>query len=167
MYLLPMIFSLLNIFSMSTVWPLAAPLGMNQTDPAIVDGADAYLKAVLACDLPAISAMFQDGARLMPPNQALLQGNRAIEGFYARLCHGPAKLTAFRFNHIEAKMAGEVAYDVGTYKMLITLGLGQTVEDNGKYSVILKRTGDGWKIAYLIFNSDLPPQQPGTNVPRG
>jgi ketosteroid isomerase-like protein len=165
MYLLPMIFSLLSIFSIATVWaPLAASAGTNQTDPSIVEGADAYLKAVLACDFPAVSAMFQDDASLMPPNQAMVQGKRDIERFYARLCHGPAKLTAFTFNHIEAKVAGEVAYDVGTYKILLALGPGQTVEDNGKYSVILKRTGDGWKMAYLIFNSDLPPQRPATNA---
>ena len=99
----------------------------------------------------------------MPPNQASLHGKRAIKHFYAGLCHGSAKLTAFRFNHIEAKVAGEVAYDVGTYKMLLVAGPGQTIEDIRKYSVILKRAGDGWKIAYLTFNADLPPQPPRLN----
>ena len=31
---------------------------------------------------------------------------------------------------------------------------------SGKYSVILKRSGADWKIAYLIFNSDSPSQMP-------
>ncbi|HXU18326.1 MAG TPA: DUF4440 domain-containing protein [Terriglobales bacterium] len=160
MYLLAMILSLVSIFSIATVWapvPAVIAAETHETDPSIVEGANVYRKAVLACDLPSISAMFQDDASLMPPNQALLQGKTDIEHFYSGLCHGPAKLTAFTFNHIEAKVAGDVAYDVGTYRMLLTTGAGQTIEENGKYNVILKRNAGGWKMAYLIFNADLPP----------
>ena len=159
MYRLPMILSLLSILSIANLWepPIAAE---THDDAAIVEGSDAYLKAVLACDLPAIAAMFDDDATLMPPNQVSLHGKRDIEGFYASLCHGPAKLTAFTFQHIEARVAGDVAYDVGTYKMVLTAASGQPLEDNGKYSVILKRADDKLRIAYLIFNTDLPPQPP-------
>jgi uncharacterized protein (TIGR02246 family) len=166
MYLLAMILSLLSIFSIATVWapvPAVMAAETDQTDPSIVEGANAYRKAVLACDLPSISAMFEDDASLMPPNQALLHGKTAIEHFYARICHGPVKLTAFTFNHIEAKVAGDVAYDVGTYRMLLTTGAGQTIEENGKYNVILKRNAANWKMAYLIFNADLPPQPSRAN----
>jgi len=163
MHRLPMILSLLSIFSSATPGaPVtsAVAAGILQNDPSIVEGSDAYLKAVLACDVPAIAAMFDEDARLMPPNQSLLHGKKDIEGFYASLCHGPAKVTAFTFNHIEARVAGDAAYDVGTYKMVLAAGPGQTVEDNGKYSVILRRDADGLKIAYLIFNTDLPQQPP-------
>jgi len=76
------------------------------------------------------------------------------------LCHGPLKLTAFPFEHVEAKATGDAAYDVGTYRQTLLIRPGQTVEDAGKFSVILKRTGGEWKIAYLIFDSDLPPHPP-------
>jgi ketosteroid isomerase-like protein len=111
-----------------------------------------------ASDLPAITAMFQEDAILMPPNQSLLQGKAAIERFYGGLCHGPVKLTAFTFAHLEARAAGDVAFDIGTYKQTFAVSPGRTVDDAGKYDVILKRVGSEWKIAYLIFNSDLPPQ---------
>jgi ketosteroid isomerase-like protein len=161
MYMLPMIFSLLSVFYPATfrAIPVAAgPTGFNQNDPSIIEGADAYLKAVLAGDLPAITAMFQEDAILMPPNQSLLQGKAAIERFYGGLCHGPVKLTAFTFAHLEARAAGDVAFDIGTYKQTFAVSPGRTVDDAGKYDVILKRVGSEWKIAYLIFNSDLPPQ---------
>jgi ketosteroid isomerase-like protein len=164
---LSMIFWLFSIFSISIPCasvPAAISPGTHENNPSIVEASDAYLKAVLACDLPAISGMFDDDASLMPPNQALLHGKRDTERFYAGLCHGPAKLRAFTFNHIEAKVAGDVAYDVGAYKMVLAVGPEQTVEDNGKYSVILKRVDDAWKIAYLIFNTDLPPQPLGSKA---
>ena len=34
------------------------------------------------------------------------------------------------------------------------------MKDTGKYVVILKRTGGSWKVAYAIYNSDLPPPPP-------
>ena len=49
---------------------------------------------------------------------------------------------------------GDTAYDVGTYKQTLSMGSGATLNDKGKYSVILKRSGGEWKIAYLIYNSD-------------
>jgi hypothetical protein len=41
------------------------------------------------------------------------------------------------------------------------------VDDTGKYIVMLKRTGEGWKIAYAIHNSDRPSTMPpGTGASR-
>ena len=56
MYLLPLIFSLLSMFSVATYWtPRAAVNGSQekQNDTSIVDRADAYRKAVVAADIPA------------------------------------------------------------------------------------------------------------------
>jgi uncharacterized protein (TIGR02246 family) len=160
MYLLPLIFSLLSMFSVATFWaPLAASKPPEkQKDPSIIDRSDAYLKALVAGDAGAVAAMFEDDPILMPPNQPLLRGRQAVEHFYEGWCHSPMRPTAFTFDHLEATVSGDAAYDVGTYKLSMHTTAGQNVQDRGKYSVILKRSGSGWKIAYLIFNSDLPPQ---------
>jgi ketosteroid isomerase-like protein len=105
--------------------------------------------------------MYREDGVLMPPGHAPLQGRAAIESFYREMCLGPAKITAFKFEHLESTVAGETAYDVGTYRMTIAAGPGKSINDTGKYSVILKKTGDDWKIAYLIFNSDLAQSVPG------
>ncbi len=161
MYLLPLIFSLLSMFSVVTFWaPVATadPFPAKQNDPSIIEGADAYLKAVVAGDAKAVAAMFDDDAIVMPPNQQLLRGKLAIQHFYEGWCHSPMKPTAFTFDHLEATVAGDSAYDVGTYKMSVHAGPGRSVDDTGKYTAVLKRSAGEWKIAYLIFNSDLPPQ---------
>lgn len=161
MYLLPLIFSLLSMFSVATFWaPIASASepSARQNDPSIVNRSDAYLKAVVAGDAGAVADMFEDNAILMPPNQPSLAGRLAIQNFYEGWCHSPMRPTAFTFDHVEATVSGDSAYDVGTYKLTMVAGPGRNVQDSGKYSVILKRSGKGWKIAYLIFNSDLPPK---------
>jgi hypothetical protein len=36
-------------------------------------------------------------------------------------------------------------------------GATNPVTDSGKYTVILKRVGSAWQVAYAIYNSDQPP----------
>jgi uncharacterized protein (TIGR02246 family) len=131
-----------------------------QVDPSIVEGADKYLKAVLAGDTSAIAAMYREDAALMPTDCPLLRGRAAIEQYYREWFKSPAKVTGFTFMHLESPILGETAYDVGTYRQTLSLGAGRTVNLTGKYSVILKRSGGEWKIAYLIFNSDSPSNAP-------
>ena len=169
MYLLPMIFSLVSILSGTTFWApvaVASPGPRDHNDPSIVERANAYLKAVLAGDAKAVGANFDDNAILMPPNQPLLQGRRAVERFYEGWCQGPMKPTTFTFDHLESTASGDYAYDVGTYKLSMLAGPGRNITDNGKYTAVLKHSSGEWKIAYLIFNSDLPPHPPMANPTR-
>jgi ketosteroid isomerase-like protein len=161
MYLLPMIFSLLGMFSVATLWaPVAAenPSATKQNDPSIVEKADAYLKAIVAGDAPAVATMFEHDAILMPPNQRLVRGRLPIQRFYEGWCHGPMKPASFSFDHLEATVSSDYAYDVGTYKMSIFVGPSRSINETGKYTAVFKRSAGEWNIAYLIFNSDLPPQ---------
>jgi len=163
MYLLPLIFSLLSMFFGATFWaPGAAPSGSQgkQNDTSIIERADAYRKGVVAADVPALASMFDDDAILMPPNQRFLRGRLPIRHFYEDWCHSPMRPSAFTFHHLDATISGDSAYDVGTYKMSIPAGPGRSIDDTGKYTVLLKRSAGEWKISYLIFNSDLPPHPP-------
>jgi ketosteroid isomerase-like protein len=149
MYLLPMIFSLLTILFGSTFWAspesAASPTPTNHNDPSIIERADVYLNAVLAGDIAAVTAKFDDDAILMLPDQPSLRGRHLYEGW----CHGPMKPTAFTFDHLEAITSGDYAYDVGTYKLSMLAGPSRNVDDNGKYTAVLKHSDGEWKIAYL------------------
>ena len=96
----------------------------------------------------------------MPPDRPLLRGRAAIENYYRECFKSPVKITTFTFTHLESPAVGDTAYDVGTYKQTLSMGSGATLNDKGKYSVILKRSGGEWKIAYLIYNSDFSPKAP-------
>jgi ketosteroid isomerase-like protein len=59
----------------------------------------------------------------------------------------------------DTRVVGDVAYDVGTYSqsLMPMKGSGKTIDDKGKYVVLLKKDASGgWAIAYAIYNSDMP-----------
>jgi uncharacterized protein (TIGR02246 family) len=144
--------------------PLTKPATQPQVDPSVVEGADKYLKVVLAGDASAVAAMYRDDAALMPTDCPLLRGRAAIEQYYREWFKSPAKVTAFTFTHLESPVLGDTAFDIGTYRQTLSLGGSSTVNLSGKYSVILKRTGGEWKIVYLIFNSDSPSKTPLASI---
>ncbi len=129
-------------------------------DSTVVEGADKYLRAVLVGDASAVAGMFREDATLMPSDCPLLRGRLAIQQYYSEWFKSPEKITAFTFTHLESPILGDTAFDVGTYNQTLSItGVGP-VNIAGKYSVILKRSGGEWKIAYLIFNTDSPSKMP-------
>jgi len=126
----------------------------QQVNAEIVERSNAYRKAVLDGNPAAVAAIFREDAVEMPPCQKMVQGRGAIEQFYRGKLSGPVKVTGFTFNHMESSVAGNVAFDVGTYTRSMTTP-GGTLEDTGKYTVVLKKTAGEWMVAYLIYNSDL------------
>jgi ketosteroid isomerase-like protein len=164
MYTLVTTFFLLNLFFPTAFSEAAAteaaaqPASSGKIDPRIVATSDQYLKTVLAGDPAAVSAMYLEDGVLMPSERPMLRGRVAIEQYYREWFK--AKITTFTFSHLESPVIGDTAYDVGTYKLTMSPAPGVTITDCGKYNVILKRSEQDWKVAYVIFNSDAPHNAP-------
>jgi uncharacterized protein (TIGR02246 family) len=132
----------------------AGPSGAD----AIKAVADAYVKAALAGDAKAIAALYTDDALEMPPNQPLIKGRAAIQQYYEKEMASGMKMTSFTLTHLDTQAMGDRGYDVGTYRQSLALkGATTPINDSGKYTVILRRSAAGWKIASAIYNSDQPP----------
>ena len=128
-------------------------------DPAINAVADQYVKATLAGDAKAIAALYTEDGIEMPPNEPAVKGRAAIQQFYERNFKG-AKIGEFSLTHLESRSSGDTAYDAGMYRQTVTPAGAPAMKDAGKYVVILKRVAGSWKVAYAIYNSDLPPPPP-------
>jgi uncharacterized protein (TIGR02246 family) len=126
----------------------------------------AYEKAAAAQDAAGMAKLFTADGVELPPNAPAAKGRAAIEAYHKAFAqqfmnHG-ITITA-----TETKVAGDIAYDIGTYKqtlmpMKATSG-GGMVDDKGKYIVLLKKDASGnWAISHAIYNSDnpLPGQAP-------
>ena len=137
--------------------PMASPGGAD----AIKAVADAYVKAALAGDAKALAALYATDAVEMPPNQPLLKGRAAIQQYYEKEMGAGMKMNSFTLSHLDTYASGDRGYDVGTFQQSITpTGSSSPMSDTGKYTVILKRSGSTWQIAYAIYNSDqAPPKQ--------
>jgi ketosteroid isomerase-like protein len=127
----------------------------RHVDPIIVERAQRYIDAVLARDLGSLMGFYRSDTIEMPPARGPVEGRAAIEGMYTSLFAGPARVTAFTQNHLESAIAGDVAYDVGTYTRTVTApGAPAPIDEQGKFVAILKRTEGDWRVAYLIYNSN-------------
>ena len=126
------------------------------SDKAIIAVADQYVKATLAGDAKAIAALYTEDAVEMPPNAPPVKGRAAIQQMY-EMRFKAVKVGNFSVAHLNSRSSGDAGYDVGTYRQTLTPTGGTEMKDTGKYAVILKRVGGSWKIAYAIYNSDLPP----------
>jgi uncharacterized protein (TIGR02246 family) len=120
---------------------------------------DAYVAAMRAGDAKGVAAVFRDDATEMPPGIAPVRGRAAIEAYYRGL-FGTCRFTTFELTETDSRIAGDVGYLVGTSRIAVSAaaaGGPPDHEESGKYVVVLKRTGNEWKVAYAIYNGDAPP----------
>ena len=133
--------------------PAAAHAGTGSPAP-IRTVADSFTRAVVAGDARAAAALFAPDGYELPPAQPAVKGRPSIEQRYRAFFSSGVKVTSFTLTPIASSIAGDVAYDVGTYEQQLSLPDGSAAADIGKYVVILKRTQGEWKVAYSTYNSD-------------
>lgn len=108
-----------------------------------------------AGDLDAVVAFYAQDAVYFPAHHPAVHGRLAIHEYLrGPLRHGVRDL-AFEVTYI--KQSGQVAWDVGTYRMNVPQSDGSTKEDRGKYLTVWKRVGPRWLIAADAWSSDLLP----------
>ena len=132
--------------------------GSAAADAAIAKVRAAYQAAAGAQDAAAIAKLFaQDGSE-MPPNAPLQKGRAAIEAYHKNFA-SQMMVHNLVIKGTDTRVMGDMAYDVGTYSQMLmpVKGGGKTMDDKGKYVVLLKKDASGgWAIAYAIYNSDVP-----------
>ena len=149
--------SISSLALVSVLFLSPPPTQATAKDPAVMAVADAYTAAMLKGDLAGVMAIYADDAIEMPPNAAAVRGRAAIEAYYKKQFE-QMKVASFTLEHIDSKAAGDVGYDIGTYRQSGTPpGATAPVQDSGKYIVVLKKTDGKWRVRYVCYNSDNPP----------
>lgn len=113
----------------------------------------AFAAAFNAKDAAKLGTFYVDDAVLMPPGGPMVKGRAAIEAAFQQ--QFAAGITGLKLVAVEARVAGDQAFEAGTSSM--TIGAGpKAVAGRGKYVVVYTRVGGVWKIRYDIFNDDGP-----------
>jgi ketosteroid isomerase-like protein len=130
------------------------PAGLSEADrTAIRQVGETDMKMMNAKDWMGDSALYTEDAIELPPNQAAVEGKAAIQSWMEAF----PLFSNFQVQSLEIGGQGDLAYDRGTYSMTMTPPGAAPIEDRGKYLTICRKQADGsWKIARLIYNSDLP-----------
>ncbi|WP_329772092.1 nuclear transport factor 2 family protein [Stenotrophomonas maltophilia] len=107
-----------------------------------------YEQAWRTGDAKALAALFAEDGFVLQSNQPPVRGRSAIEAAYAGQGGSPLRLRALAYS-----MEGNTGYIVGAYSY------GNNVGDTGKFTLTLKRVGDGpWLIFSDMDNTSAPPR---------
>jgi uncharacterized protein (TIGR02246 family) len=131
--------------------------GSAAAEAGIAKTRSAYEKAAMAQDGAAMAKLFAPDGTEMPPNAPLQKGRAAIEAYHKNLA-AQVMVHGLSIKPTETHVMGDAAYDVGTYSQnLMSMKGGKTMDDKGKYVVLLKKDAAGsWLITHAIYNSDIP-----------
>jgi len=135
--------------------------GTLEDRAAVTEVRTKYQAAYNAGDAAAIAALFGDDAVSLPDHHGPLQGRGAIlKYFQDTFAQYNAAMTIVPG---DTDVSGSLAHEHGTYTIKVTPKAGgDTVADDGKYVMILKRGPDGaWKIHHDMDNSNRMPQTGG------
>jgi uncharacterized protein (TIGR02246 family) len=119
-----------------------------------------YQAAYNAGDAAALAALYTDDAISLPDHHPAVQGRPAIQKYFEDLF---AEYSAtMMISPGDTDVTPNLAHENGTFTIKVTPKAGgDTISDDGKYLVVLKRGADGaWKIHHDIDNSNRMPSGP-------
>jgi len=108
-------------------------------------------------DAAATAAAYTEDAVICPPNREMIRGRQGIEEFWGAAMRMGVKGVVL--TTVELSGNGDTVQELGKYALKIQPQGKEPVEDKGKYVVVWKRTAEGWKYHWDIWNSSMPPQK--------
>ncbi len=129
----------------------AAPV--NSPDEAAVKAVTERWSATFAKgDLKAISLLYTDDAKLLPPNETAISGRAAILAYFEKNLR-PDLVSSAKFSHYEIYGGGDAATSISELAMYD--GKGHIIERGKQTIVLLKQNGE-WKIHRDMWSDNTP-----------
>lgn len=116
--------------------------------------AQAFHDGVANRDAAALASLYHEDGRFMPPNMPACEGRTEIQNAMQMLIDAGA--SSLSVEPLEVRDEGDLTVEYGRYTLGIETPDGQSMTDNGKYIVVHETRDGDTKIAFDIFNSDLP-----------
>lgn len=148
------------LFAGALLFTVAGCQTAPKSDPAALRGAveavnRRFMDAFARKDAVAMGQLYAEDALALPPGAVEVEGRAAIEAMWRSFMALP--ISQFELKTADVDGNAETAWEFGRYRMLQSDG---SVADAGKYVVIWKMTGTGWKAFREIWNSDAPTASP-------
>jgi ketosteroid isomerase-like protein len=126
---------------------------VHSPDEAAVKALTERFGAIFARgDLKAISLLYTDDAKLLPPNETAVSGRAAILAWFEKNIR-PVLPARIRFSHYEIYGGGDAATSIS--EMQIYDGEGRIME-RGKQTIVLVKQNGEWKIHRDMWSDNTP-----------
>ena len=111
-------------------------------------------ECVRAGHVAALVALYTENARILPPNSEIIGGREAIEEFWGAMFGLGLKDAVL--TTIDLVGEGDTVTEMGKAQVRFQQEGQEPIEYRDKYVVLWKRTEEGWKLHWDIWNSSLP-----------
>ena len=101
-------------------------------------------------DAAALAALYTPDAKLLPPDNQMMNGTAAIRSFWQGAMDAGFKEATLDTIEVEAR--DDLAYEVGRYALRIQPKEGAESTTQGKYIVVWKNRGGHWQLYADIWN---------------
>ena len=119
-----------------------------------------FSEAFARRDVTALGQLYTADAEAFPPGSAPVAGRAAIQDMWKGVLAMP--VGRIQFTTLAVDGNGETAWEAGHFTLT---GSNGSTMDEGKYIVIWKREGDGWKLYRDMWSSNSPQQAAAGGTP--
>lgn len=133
--------------------PAFAAVSHSSDETAVKAVTERFAADLAKGDLKAISRLYTDDAKLLPPNENPVSGRAAILAYFEKSLQ-PSVVGGARFDHYEIYYGGgNTATSISHLEMLD--GKGHVIEQ-GKQTIVMLKQGGEWKIHRDMWSDNAP-----------
>jgi uncharacterized protein (TIGR02246 family) len=115
-------------------------------------------KAMLNNDMNAVLELYADDVISLPSYASIMRGKNEVRAHMDKEMQSGMKFTDVNFETIEVRQEGDLAIEIGTYDMSMTMGgSAEPWSDKGKYVTVWEKQGNEWKVIIETWNTDTNP----------
>lgn len=126
----------------------------SKDEQAIRDLDKSWSQAANDKNLDKTISYYADDASVLPFNAPLAKGIDQIRPVWQHLMSTPGFGLTFTPTSINVARSGDMAYEIGAFKLKVNDAQGQPSMVMGKYVVAWKKISGKWKVEADIFNTD-------------
>ena len=124
-----------------------------RTIKADIDAADAkFVAAFNTGDAGGIAQLYTENANALPPGAPMAKGRAAIEAVWQSAIQAGVKNLSLKA--LQVDQFGNAAREIGQFSLDEPNAQKQTEHVEGKYVVLWRRIGGGWKLDTDIWNTN-------------
>ena len=113
---------------------------------------------MLENDLEGMLEYYADNPISLPSYQPMLRGLDAMrESHKQQHEQGGMEITAFELTATDVIANGNMAIEIGTYTISMTIPEMGAMDDHGKYMNVWEKQGGDWKLRADMWNTDMNP----------
>jgi uncharacterized protein (TIGR02246 family) len=119
---------------------------------AIISANQTFMDAFRRGDAAGVAALYTEDAKLLPPDNQMMNGPEAIQSFWQGAMSMGIKEARLETLEVESRV--DLAYEIGRYELVIQRQGGESITGIGKYVVVWKNQDGAWKLHVDIWNAN-------------